>query len=537
MIARQPTCDLQRLDALLLEQLDDVQQSQLLRHLDQCVHCQQQLEHLTANDTWWDDTRLTLLDLQSESIAIANLAASGKSQTLPPFHGMLRAGASSGVLSTAVRANELAAGSLAAEPSDIDLHPHWVLGLLQPSNDASLLGEIDGLAVQAVIGQGGMGVVLKARDPSLQRFLAIKLLSPMLAGSGAARQRFFREARAAAAVVHPNIVPIYAVSAERSLPYLVMPLVTGGNLQQAIDLEGPLPLERSLSIGLQVAEGLAAAHRQGIVHRDIKPANLLLDEGGFRILISDFGLARALDDATLTGSGMLAGTPQYMSPEQARGAELDHRTDIYSLGAVLYAMATGRPPVRGESTLETLRRISEERPRSILDINSAYPAWYERLVQALMAPKSVDRPQSAEQVAGLVRGALAHARDPHHVALPALLRRTAWSRPAKLAAVFAMLCIGVVFSASAWLAVSTYFQGDLAPQVTTTNEGPIAPRTATANLAAGSTDEVDQPAELETLPAVNEIGIEDWSSNMVEQRLDTSQQALRQLRSELEGGT
>jgi serine/threonine protein kinase len=390
MIAPKSACDLQPLSEILHDTLDGARQTAVTRHLDQCAYCREQLEQLTADAQWWGSARQTLRELQVETPG----TLSSQNHSSPTSHAR-------------VAAQE---------------HPHWVLGLLQPSDNPRMLGALDGLHIEAVIGQGGMGVVLKARDEKLQRFLAVKLLSPMLAGSGAARERFFREARAAAAVMHPNIVPIYAVSTERALPYLVMPYVQGGNLQSLLDADGPLAVERSLSIGLQVAEGLAAAHRQGIVHRDIKPANLMLDEGGFRILITDFGLARALDDATLTGSGMLAGTPQYMSPEQARGALVDHRSDIYSLGAVLYALATGRPPVRGNSTLDILRRIHEESPKSIVEVNESYPMWYERLVRWLMAPQPTDRPQSAEQVVELIRSALAHARAPHHVPVPIQLR-------------------------------------------------------------------------------------------------------------------
>lgn len=507
MIARQPACDVEQLSEMLGDRLDVRQQALVTRHLDECTYCQQQLERLAADDTWWLDAQQTLLDLQAEPAECrATLRGDSSPTTLSP-NGQSVSRAES------------------AETADLAPYQHWVLGLLQPTDDAKLLGLIDGLAVEAVIGQGGMGVVLRARDPNLQRYLAIKLLSPMLAGTGAARQRFFREARAAAAVVHPNIVPIYAVSAERSLPYLVMPLVAGGNLQHAIDQDGPLPLERSLSIGLQVAEGLAAAHRQGIVHRDIKPANLLLDEGGFRILITDFGLARALDDATLTASGLLAGTPQYMSPEQARGAELDHRTDIYSLGAVLYAMATGRPPVRGASTLEILRRISEESPRSIVELNPSYPLWYQGLVQLLMATKSSERIQSAEQVAELLRGALAHARAPLHVPLPTALQSNTGRRQTWLS-VAAVLLICVGFAINATLPWSNPAQpsqsntSDSRSAVEETFVQPSRPPVATDGSASNTT---------------HESALEPWSSSVVEQLLSNSQQELSRLLSELEG--
>src|SRR5262249_23305682 len=153
----------------------------------------------------------------------------------------------------------------------------------------------------------------------------------------AARRRFAREAKAAAAVVHDNVVPIHHVDTASGLPYLVMQYVPGPSLQQRLDASGPLELEEILRIGMQTAEGLAAAHAQGIVHRDVKPANILLENGVERVRLTDFGLARTVDDATQTQSGLLAGTPAYMAPEQARGEALDHRADLFSLGSVLYA--------------------------------------------------------------------------------------------------------------------------------------------------------------------------------------------------------
>ena len=151
-----------------------------------------------------------------------------------------------------------------------------------------------------------MGVVLKASDQSLDRTVAIKVLAPHLASSGAARKRFAREAKAAAAVLHPNVIAIHSVSNDEALPYLVMPYVRGTSLQKRLDRDGPLSLQEILRIGAQIAAGLAAAHAQGLVHRDIKPANILLEHGIERVTITDFGLARAADDATITHSGMRA---------------------------------------------------------------------------------------------------------------------------------------------------------------------------------------------------------------------------------------
>src|SRR5207247_2351531 len=171
------------------------------------------------------------------------------------------------------------------------------------------------------------GTVLKALDQKLHRVVAIKVLAPAYAANGAARKRFIREARTAAAIKNDHVVAIYGVQDEADPPYLVMEIIDGISLQDKIDKKGPLSIKEILRIGLQTAEGLAAAHKQGLVHRDIKPANILLENGVERVKITDFGLARAVDDASMTQSGTVAGTPMYMSPEQAAGEMIDHRSD------------------------------------------------------------------------------------------------------------------------------------------------------------------------------------------------------------------
>jgi serine/threonine protein kinase len=179
-----------------------------------------------------------------------------------------------------------------------------------------------------VVGRGGMGVVLKGFDDKLRRVVAIKVLAPEMAANPTARQRFTREARAAAAVSHEHVVTIHAVEDAHRPPYLVMEFVDGVSLQGKLDKEGPPGLKEIVRIGLQTAEGLGAAHRQGLVHREIKPANILLENGVERVKLTDFGLARAVDDASLTHAGVIAGTPLYMSPEQAAGEPIDHRSDL-----------------------------------------------------------------------------------------------------------------------------------------------------------------------------------------------------------------
>ncbi len=205
------------------------------------------------------------------------------------------------------------------------------LPFLDPPRVPGSLGRISYFEVLNVVGRGGMGIVLRALDTNLQKVVAIKVLAPELAASRSARQRFMREARAAAAVKHGNVIAINRVEDTGRIVYLVMEFIDGQTLQAKLEQTGPLPLKEVLRIGMQVASGLAAAHAQGIVHRDIKPANILLENGVQRVTITDFGLARAVHDpAPLTKNGTVVGTPQYMSPEQAHGEQLDHRTDIFS---------------------------------------------------------------------------------------------------------------------------------------------------------------------------------------------------------------
>ena len=246
----------------------------------------------------------------------------------------------------------------------------------------------------------------------------LESLHPHCATSTAARRRFARESQAAAAVVHQHVVAIYAVDGQHYPPYLVMPFVPGESLQQRLVRQGPFDMIDVLRIGQQVAEGLAAAHDQGLVHRDIKPGNILLERNVERVLLTDFGLARAADDASLTQSGVIAGTPQFMSPEQARGEQVDYRTDLFSLGTVLYTLLAGHSPFRAETAMGVLRRVSDDTPRPLREINPHVPAWFEAYIQRLQAKLPSQRFTSAKQVAEHLRGCLAHLQQPTLVPLP-----------------------------------------------------------------------------------------------------------------------
>ena len=296
-------------------------------------------------------------------------------------------------------------GRSATSPDQISLD------FLAPADDPHALGCIGPYTVTEIIGSGGMGIVIKARDPKLNRIVAIKVLAPELAANPTARKRFLREAQAAAAVVHQHVVTIHAVDDDR-LPYLVMECINGQSLQEKIDRAGHLELKEILRIGQQVAAGLAAAHTQGLMHRDVKPANILLENGVERVRITDFGLARAVDDLSMTKPGEVAGTPQYMSPEQVLGQPVDARSDLFSLGSVLYAMCTGHSPFRAESMIATLRRVCDDTPRPIRERNAEIPEWLVANIDRLLAKNPAERFQTAAEVADLLTQHLAQLQQP-----------------------------------------------------------------------------------------------------------------------------
>jgi formylglycine-generating enzyme required for sulfatase activity len=275
------------------------------------------------------------------------------------------------------------------------------LGFLAPSPRPDALGRIGHFDVLQVLGRGGFGIVFRAFDSALERVVAVKVLAPQLAVTSPARKRFLREARSAAAVRHENVVQVYEIG-EQPLPYIAMEFVPGETLQQRLDATGPIDAADVVRVGRQVAEGLAAAHATGLIHRDVKPANLLLERGGLRVKITDFGLARAADDASRTHSGVIAGTPMYMAPEQALGRPLDPRADLFSLGSVLYVMAAGRPPFRASGALAVLKRVAEDAPRPIREVIPEVPEWLCAIIAKLHAKDPADRYQTARELADVL---------------------------------------------------------------------------------------------------------------------------------------
>jgi len=251
-----------------------------------------------------------------------------------------------------------------------------------------------------------MGVVYRAEDPRLKREVALKVMLPQFAADSQAKARFVREARAQAKVEHDHVAAIFTVADHDGLPYLVMPLLKGRTLQAALKANPRPPLNEVIRIGREVAEGLAAAHEKGLVHRDIKPANIWLEGKKLRVKVLDFGLARIAepdattpDAAPLTRKGVLVGTPSYMSPEQGRGLPLDGRSDLWSLGVMLYQMTTGELPFVGDTSLAILTSLSIDNPVPPVDANPAVPLQLSDFVLRLLSKDPAERPPTAE-VAG-----------------------------------------------------------------------------------------------------------------------------------------
>ena len=287
---------------------------------------------------------------------------------------------------------------------------------LAPPLGPDELGRLGSYRILKLLGAGGMGVVFEAEDAQLKRRVALKTMKPRLAAIASARRRFLREAQSAAAVEHDNIVPIYQVGDDRGIPFIAMPLLRGqslaGLLAQSAESKQtakpnasasvearPLSLGDVLRVGREIAQGLAAAHEHGLIHRDVKPANIWLEAGSGRAKLLDFGLARSSEEGEqITQVGALLGTPSYMSPEQARGDAVDHRTDLFSLGCVLYQMATGRLPFARRDTMATLLAVTQDQPKPPIDFNHDLSDELSRLILQLLAKLPANRPQSAQEV-------------------------------------------------------------------------------------------------------------------------------------------
>jgi TolB-like protein/predicted Ser/Thr protein kinase len=267
--------------------------------------------------------------------------------------------------------------------------------------------------ITAAIGAGGMGEVYRAEDTKLGRAVALKVLPLDMARNPERLARFQREARSVAALNHPHIVTLHSVEEVDGVHFITMELVEGRSLDRLIPKDG-LPVDRILEIATAIADALAAAHEKGIVHRDLKPANVMVTADG-RVKVLDFGIAKETyatnsSDATMTSAGLtevgvVMGTPSYMSPEQIMGRAIDQRTDIFSLGTVLYQLASGRRPFQGDSSLELASAILRDTPRPITELRADLPVALERVIQRCLQKCAADRFLSARELCDALRGA------------------------------------------------------------------------------------------------------------------------------------
>ncbi len=377
---------------LMAGDLPEQQQEALFSHLAQCPQCRQRFDEEIGKDTFSHrDIRAAIAEQPVPEKELMGLVSRLRAE---------RRGDSDPLT-----------GAATAEGDAIEPISELSLDFLSPPEVPQALGMFAGYDVLSVIGCGAMGIVFKAHDRELDRIVALKVLRPELAANGLAQRRFVSEARKAAAVMHDHVVTIHGVGESNGLPYIVMGYVVGSTLQERIRRTGPLKTDDILRIGAQAARGLAAAHDQGLIHRDIKPANILLENGVERVKIADFGLARAMDDMRMTQTGVITGTPEYMAPEQTSG-RADERSDLFSLGAVMYAMCTGRSPFRADSIVQAIRRVNEDTPRPICEVNRECPDWLCEIIERLLEKTPDDRFQSAREVADLLQNALAGRQRP-----------------------------------------------------------------------------------------------------------------------------
>lgn len=364
------------LQQLIEGSLSGERQQECTRHMDSCECCQAKLEGIATGGT----NLSSILVHANEAEPIASSAY---------WPALKELGAD---------LSETFVPRSTPRSREVSLH------FLQPATDPAYLGRLSHFDVMRVLGRGGMGIVLEAFDSKLQRHVALKVLDPELAHDELSRQRFCREARAAASITHENVVAVHQVekSAGDNLPYLVMQLITGESLEQRLARVKQLPLREIVRIAMEAAHGLVAAHNQGLIHRDIKPGNILLEAPHDRVKLTDFGLARVADDVKLTRTGFVTGTPLYMAPEQALGEEADYRSDLFSFGAILYEMCAGEPPFAGNSALAILKQISDGKHRPLRELNAEIPEWLVRTIDQLLEKRPEDRIQSASHLAELL---------------------------------------------------------------------------------------------------------------------------------------
>ena len=425
-----PEDDLRR---LALGQAGPVESEAFAIHLGGCLACAERLEILGVQN-----------GLVSNHNRTSPISVDEKMQALIQRIAVLGEGSISGQATAMSLAENNQATRIPLPESNASAD---LTQMLAPARAEGELGWLGPYRVLKILGAGGMGVVFQAEDGKLQRLVAIKAIQPQVAGFASAGERFLREARAMAKVKHEHVATIYEVGEDRGIPYLAMEYLEGESLAKVLAAQGKLPIPRAIALGRQIAQGLAAAHAQGLIHRDIKPDNIWIEpRDGGHVKLLDFGLARVVatttGEKTITLQGGIVGTPAYMSPEQAHGKPLDPRTDLFSFGVVLYRMVTGQAPFVGADVVSTLVAVSTHQPPPARTLNPDISEAFSEFIDHLLAKNPEDRVGSAAQA--VARLDLLAGPSPIRKAIPG---RKIW--PA------AVLLVSVI-AVGTWLTL-TYF--------------------------------------------------------------------------------
>lgn len=397
-----PESDLLR--AILRGSVEPDDEERIALHLESCEQCRRTIDLISGGD---GEGEATVTEshfdaVQREVSPVVVPAAVSAEPLAPELQAVMELLKDDDLGGRGASATEASEGFTRSLPSGMDAFIQHLLDKAEPGQPATI-GHYE---LGAKIGRGGMGAVYRAYDQKLGREVAIKFLKPDLTRDGTFVERFVREAQAAAGIVHPNVVTVHSIEETDGVPWIVMELIEGESLRKRLRRYGPLTLTSVARIGAQIAEGLQAAHEKRLIHRDIKPSNIVLLEDLDEVRITDFGLAHLEGTTRLTKSGMLMGTPKYMAPEQARGEKIDHRTDLFSLGSVLYAMCTGRAPFEGKNDAEVVSNVAKHQLIPVETVDPTLPRWLTDIVTKLLAQNPEDRFQSAQEVAARLRHSL-----------------------------------------------------------------------------------------------------------------------------------
>lgn len=479
----------EQLQALLAGTLGQADADALTEHVGECQKCETRLQQLAERGVAVDSFE-SFESLVAESVAAAPPAQSAYWNVRESFsdrNSVIReiAHGTTGDLADTNSRNDRSAPEISSSKLEDD-----VLAFLEPAEDPVYIGRLQQFLISRVIGRGGMGVVLEGFDPDLQRSVAIKVLHSKFQNDESSIERFCREGRAAAAISHEHVVPMHQVARveDEGVAFLVMQLIEGKTLEDMLKEQSPMPPAESARIAMQMAAGLSAAHQQGLVHRDIKPGNILIEASTGRVKLTDFGLARINDEVKLTRTGMLLGTALYMSPEQALGNPVDERSDLFSLGAVMYEMATGKAAFDAPTPVGVMKLIMDKDPVPPHKVNPDVSKPTSDLIMQLLAKTPNKRPDSASAVAQ----ALAAIVTEHGPISPLQVPVVASSEVKKLSKEHSVAA--KTFAFGGWLLAATAIAGLVLVSLAGYRSGPTEPAdgmvSVKLNSSAGDAEDV-----------------------------------------------